>query len=161
MQIVYGEYPPNYKAIAKKFKIKGRDTIVFTYGDKLYIPSGRTPDKYLMRHEETHERQQLAMGVEEWWKQYLDDPDFRFAQELEAYRAQYRSMATLALDQRVGYLNHIATDLAGEMYGNLMTVKEAEAAITDGIVLKHVGSSNKNNRVAKKRQRQNRKKGRK
>lgn len=161
MQIIYGEYPPNYKAITKTFKIEGRNTIVFTYGDTLYIPSGNRPDKPLMRHEETHARQQLAMGIESWWARYLADSDFRFMQELEAYRNQYRSMAELPFENRIGYLNHIATDLAGPMYGDLMTVEEAKTAITDGIILK--GSKthkHKNIRKLKKRQRQNRKRGR-
>lgn len=162
MQIIYGEYPPNYKDIAKAFKIKGRNTIVFTYGNTLYIPSGNKPDKHLMEHEETHARQQLEMGVDEWWDRYLVDPGFRFMQELEAYRNQYRSMNVLPLDARLGYLNHIATDLAGPMYGDLMTVEEAKAEITKDIILKQPRTAHsKNVRKLKKRERQNRKKGRK
>lgn len=161
MEIIYSEHPPNYKAIAKTFGIKNSGGIVFTYGDKLYVPSGQEPDKPLMRHEETHARQQANIGVKAWWDRYLVDPQFRFEQELEAYRNQYRSMATLTLEQRIGYLNHIATDLAGPMYGNLMTKDQAKAGITEGIILKRVGFAGKNIRKSKKRERQNRKKGRK
>lgn len=162
MQIIYGETPPNYKAIAKTFDIKDKPGVVFTYGDKLFIPSGNEPDKPLLRHEECHARQQNAMGIEEWWNKYLVDPGFRFTEELQAYREQYRAMASLPLEQRIGYLNHIAGDLAGEMYGNLVTVDEAKAYITNGIILKHVGASGgKNTRKLKKLKRQNRKKGRK
>lgn len=161
MEIIYGEHPPNYKAIAKAFGIKNSGGIVFTYGDKLFVPSGQNPDKHLMRHEETHARQQAVVGVEEWWKRYLVDPNFRFMEELEAYRNQYRSMASLSLEQRIGYLDHIATDLCGPMYGNLLTKEEAKAAITKDIILKHIGSTRKDPRKLKKQQRQNRKKGRK
>jgi hypothetical protein len=161
MQIIYGEYPPNYKEICEVFDIKDHPGIVFTYGEKLYIPSGEKPDKHLMSHEETHERQHAEMGADAWWERYLVDPGFRFMQELEAYRNQYRSMATLNLEQRVGYLNHIASDLAGPMYGNILTFEEAKAEITKGIILKHVGmAAGKNTRKAKKRERQNRKKAR-
>lgn len=160
MQIIYGEYPPNYKAIAKTFGIKNSGGIVFTYGNKLFVPSGQKPDTQLMRHEETHERQQTAMGIEEWWDRYLVDPGFRFMQELEAYRNQYRSMASLPLHHRVGYLNHVATDLAGPMYGNLLTLEEAKTEITRDIILKHTGSGGKDIRKLKKLKRQNRKKGR-
>ncbi len=161
MEIVKGEYPPNYKAIAKAFKIKDKKGVVFTYGDELFVPSGGTPDKYLLRHEETHQRQQNAMGVEVWWELYLKDPEFRYNQELEAYRNQYKSMGDLPIEARMSYLEHISTDLAGPIYGNLMTVAEARAVITDGIVPKRPGSFKSNNlRKAKKRQRQNRKKGR-
>lgn len=161
MLIIYGEYPPNYKKIAKTFDIKDKPGVVFTYGHKLYIPSGNEPDKYLLKHEETHERQQLAMGITEWWDRYLVDPGFRFMQELEAYRNQYRSMGTLPLVQRIGYLNHIATDLSGAMYGNLVTKDEAKAEITKDIILKKIHSGTKNTRKAKKLKKQNRKKGRK
>lgn len=162
MQIIYGKYPPNYKAIVKAFDIKGNDGIVFTYGHKLYVPGGQEIDKHLMVHEETHAKQQGAMGVEDWWERYLVDPGFRFMQELEAYRNQYRSMATLQLQVRVGYLNHIATDLSGPMYGNLLTKEQALDEITKGIILKQPKTAHgKNMRKVKKLRRQNRKKGRK
>ncbi len=161
MEIIYGEYPPNYKAIAKTFKIKGRTDIVFTYGYKLYIPSGDRPDKHLMKHEETHARQQAEMGAEEWWARYFVDPQFRFVQELEAYRNQYRSMNTLPLETRIPYLQHIATDLAGPMYGDMMSVADAKTEITRDIILKQPGlAHSKNARKLKKRERQNKKKAR-
>ena len=165
MEIIYDEYPPNYKKIAKTFNIKGRTNIVFTYGDKLYVPGGRTLniDQPLLRHEETHARRQAEMGVEAWYERYLADPGFRFMQELEAYRNQYRAMAELPFERRIGYLDHISSELAGEMYGNLVTKDEAKAEITKGIILKHVGGTKHKHltiRKLKKRQRQNRKKGR-
>lgn len=164
MQIVYGKFPPNYGAITEVFNIKGKTNIVFTYGDTLYVPGGSAIDidKHLLRHEETHTRQQAAMGVEAWWDRYLADPGFRFTQELEAYRNQYRSMATLPLKRRIGYLDHISTDLSGPMYGHLLSKEEAKAEITKDIILKHVGApGHKDLRKLKKIKRQNRKKGRK
>lgn len=159
MNIVY-DYPPNYIAITKAFNIKGKTGIVFTYGDTLYVPGGPDVeiDKHLMRHEETHTRQQEPIGADVWWQEYLKDEVFRFEQELEAYRNQYRSMGQLSLEQRLRYLDHIASDLSGAMYGNLLTKQEAVAAITDGIILKQSSAAS---RKAKKRARQNRKKGRK
>lgn len=133
MKIVY-EKPPNYEAIAKAFDIRNNKTVVFTYGDTLYVPTGRTVnvDKALIRHEETHVRQQNGMP-EYWWKRYLTDPQFRFDQELEAYREQYRDIVKMPFKVKLGYLNHIAKSLAGEMYGNLVTVEEARNMITKGI----------------------------
>jgi hypothetical protein len=167
MQVIYGEKPPNYDAIAKTFNIKGRTNIVFAYGDKLYVPGGKSVnvDTHLLVHEETHANQQAMIGVEKWWERYLEDADFRFLQELEAYRNQYRSMNILPLKHRLDYLNHIATDLAGEMYGNLLSKEDAIRAITDGIILKHPGKSKPgkkhlSERQLKKRARQNKRKGR-
>lgn len=163
MNIIY-DYPPNYKAIAEAFNIKGNEGIIFTYGNSLYVPGGEriSLDKPLIKHEEVHSRQQKKMGVGAWWERFIEDPNFRFTQELEAYREQYRAMAGLTLQQRLGYLDHISSDLSGEIYGNLMTKNEATAAITDGIILKGTKTNkHKNIRKLKKQQRLNRKKGRK
>ena len=165
MEIIYGEHPPNYKAIAKTFKISGRTNIVYTYGNKLYVPGGDriSLDPHLMIHEETHVAQQAEIGVKEWWKKYLADPDFRFIQEVEAYRNQYSSMGVLPLKQRFAYLDHIATDLSGPMYGDMLSKENAVRVITDGIILKPAGDKPRRRDTArklKKRQRQNRKKGR-
>lgn len=164
MEIVYAK-PPNYDMVAKAFNIEDMGGVIFTYGNKLYVPGGEKIhiDKPLMRHEETHARQQKKMGIDLWWEQFLGDRNFRLSQELEAYREQYRAMAGLPLEARIGYLDHIAGDLSGKMYGNLMTKEEAKAVITEGIILKHTkpSSPKADPRRAKKRQRQNRKKGRK
>lgn len=164
MNIIY-DYPPNYKAIAAAFNIKDHQNVIFTYGNDLYVPAGERIiiDKPLTKHEETHSRQQKAIGIETWWERFLEDPGFRFQQELEAYRNQYRAMAGLSLADRLGYLDHICKDLSGEIYGNIVTFEEAKAAITEGIVLKHTRPTahNLDARKLKKRQRQNRRKGRK
>jgi len=163
MEIVY-TYPPNYKKIAAAFNITSHENVIFTYGNQLFVPAGEriVIDKPLMKHEETHARQQRDMGVEEWWERFLEEPGFRFQQELEAYRQQYRAMAGLPLEQRLGYLDHISNDLSGEIYGNMVTFDEAKAAITEGIILKHTkpGKPQHDARRAKKRTCQNRKKGR-
>lgn len=165
MEIVYNQVPPNYKDIVKAFgfTVKDKPGIVFTYGHKLFIPIGLPPDKHLLKHEETHALQQTAMGIEEWWRKYLSDPNFRVLQEIEAYRAQYRTMGALSLSNRIGYLDHMAKDLAGPIYGNLFKNKEeAKRVITDGIILKRPRKKlfRIDPRKLKKRQRQNRKKGR-
>ena len=83
-------FPPNYRDVCKHFNVKGNPNVIFTYGDTLYSPIGNhiTPD--LMIHEETHCKQQTEMGAEEWWNKYFVDAKFRFKQELEAYRNQYK-----------------------------------------------------------------------
>lgn len=168
MEIVYAK-PPNYERVASAFNLEDHPGVIFTYGNKIYVPAGDKLkiDKPLMRHEETHARQQRDIGIEEWWDKFITEPEFRLSQELEAYREQYRNMADLDAPSRMGYLNHICSDLSGEMYGNIMTHEEARVAITDGIVLKHPrlggrgGARGSNVRKAKKVARQNRKKGRK
>lgn len=165
MEIVYAK-PPNYERIAEAFDIENSPGVIFTYGNKLYVPAGERLkiDKPLMKHEETHARQQKAMGIDAWWDNFLNDRNFRLSQELEAYREQYRAMADIPLEQRIGYLDHICKDLSGAMYGNILSYDEAKAVITEGIVLKPTIKARKRGtdlQKLRKRQRQNRKKGRK
>ena len=162
MKIVY-DYPPNYKIIKKAFNLGDHENVIFTYGDELYVPQGEKTklDNPLMKHEETHSRQQLAMGASWWWDRFLSEPQFRLEQELEAYREQYKAMSGLSPDKRAGYLTHIARDLSSEIYGNLMSFEQAVQVITEGIVHKRPSRISKAGRDARKRERKNRKKGRK
>lgn len=123
-------FPPNYEEICKHFDIRGRNTIVFAYGDTLYNPGGGNIDECLMKHEETHERQQHMMGVEPWWQRYLIDPKFRLFQEVEAYQIQYaHAKQILARPGRRALLKHITKDLSGPMYGNIISAEEAERLV--------------------------------
>jgi len=123
-------YPPNYKEITTAFNIKGRRGIIFTYGDTIYNPSkiDITPD--LLAHEEVHQRQQ-GKDPASWWVQYLNDPQFRYEQELAAYRAQYQYAQNFyGRQQRRVILSHVIKALSGPMYGNLVTPAQAKDAIT-------------------------------
>lgn len=132
---VVNEYPPNYEAICEAIPgVKEGESIIFTYGDTVYAPN--TPKElsdHLWQHEATHVNQQKQMGVEEWWAKYLVDPAFRLEQELQAYRVQYnvvKRKRNWQLTEHV--LNQISRDLAGDMYGNILTKAEARKLITRG-----------------------------
>lgn len=124
------ELPPNYEEICKT--LSPNDKTVFTYGQTLYVPHipedmELPPD--LMVHEEIHAKQQT--NPVEWWNKYLSDQDFRFSQELEAYAAQWNYVNNLEV-KRAGkekFLDMIARDLSGEMYGNLFSHGEAQSKI--------------------------------
>jgi hypothetical protein len=104
--------PPNYKLLAKHFPMKGNE--IFTYGNKIYTQSRLS--SALLAHEKVHVRQQLKMGVEIWWKKYIEDREFRFQQELEAHRAEFRAGGKLVV---------IAERLASPLYGSLVSVDVA------------------------------------
>lgn len=164
MKIAY-DYPPNYAELKKVFKLEGHENVIFTYGDTLYIPAGEGTviDKPLMKHEETHSRQQKEMGVQWWWDRFLSEPNFRMEQEIEAYRNQYAAMGDLPLQQRQAYVTHMAKDLSSEIYGNIMKFEDAVKVICQDITFKRklFGRGSNTLRKAKKAARQNRKKGRK
>lgn len=127
LKVVIGK-PPNYDEIAHHFDLRGKD-VVFTYGNTLYNPGGNKIEEHLMMHEEVHAEQQKV--PHKWWKQYLKDSKFRLEQELEAYAVQYRYASEMIRDKNrlYNFLNRIASDLAGPIYGNVLTQGEAESKI--------------------------------
>jgi len=132
MKIV-NSYPPNYELINNCFRLQGRSGVIFTYGDTIYNPSGIEIAPDLIIHEETHQRQQAALGVDNWWELYLNNREFRLEQEIEAYRNQYAfAKSHYGRDQRRKLLDHIAKTLAGPLYGNLMSPKQAKEIILNG-----------------------------
>lgn len=130
MPKVVTAFPPNYKQICAAIPgVLKNKAICFTYGDTVYNPAGATLQPHFLAHEHTHIEQQK--DPDEWWAKYLADPQFRLEQEIEAYRVQYQFAARHGnRDDRRFLLKHIARDLSGPMYGNLLTKAEAVKAIT-------------------------------
>lgn len=128
---VKSERPPNYDEIAKTFDIEGKP-VVFTYGDMLYNPGRGNIPGHLMKHEETHAAQQTDPVA--WWRQYLKDPQFRTQQELEAYQVQYKYFCKKEKNPhlRLRFLEHIARDLASEVYGKCISYQDALTQIEHG-----------------------------
>jgi hypothetical protein len=135
---ITNDKPPIWASIKTLFDFNERTTI-FTYGDTIYNPAGVriTPD--LIAHESIHEVQQSAMnifglwGAARWWKKYLHNPQFRFDQELEAYRAQYKFVkARIQESNKLStYLINLAYALSGSMYGNVCGFGEAMRRIKE------------------------------
>lgn len=134
MRIVY-ELPPArvYKACVKQFGVSFDDGVVWTYGDTIHTKYPIN-DGSLIEHECTHIKQQKKIGVIEWWDKYLEDEEFRFTQELEAYQAQWKWIKknVKGRNDQFKMLTKIARDLSGTMYGNLITYQEALTKIKNG-----------------------------
>ena len=127
-------YPPNYEQIAKVFGKAAIRNAVFTYGQTIYTPKGLPIPGHLIHHEKVHMKQhaQTAGGPDFWWSRYLDDPEFRLSQEVEAYRAQYRYvLKNHGREDRRQILSYIVRSLASPMYGNLVTKDLARKLITE------------------------------
>lgn len=123
------EFPPNFNEIAKALDISDVSP-VFAYGDTLYNPTGGPISEDLMKHEQVHEQQQQALGVENWWSLYLEKPTFRLEQELQAYREQYKAIQTMPRAARRYKTREMARNLSGKMYGNIINFEEALELIT-------------------------------
>ena len=85
----------------------------------------------LYEHEMTHIKQQ-GDDPEGWWKKYLEDPEFRFSQELSAYGNQWQYVKLNYSDNKMLLLlNHMARTLASPMYGSLVSEEKAKELIMD------------------------------
>lgn len=126
------DFPPNIADIASVLDIRGLRA-VFTYGDELYNPTGGDISEDLMAHEETHAKQQAAIGKDQWWAMYLTDEKFRLKQEAEAYQAQYGfARNNYNRDLRRRLLAELARGLSSKMYGNIINKQQAKEIIENG-----------------------------
>lgn len=119
------EKPPNWNEITKHFPVEW-DGVIVTYGDTIHCNKEIGPQKEA--HESIHISYQLEMGVEEWWKKYFEDPNFRLLQETVAYLNEAKWIQDNIKDKNARFkkLNQIATDLSSPMYGNIISKEEAK-----------------------------------
>lgn len=104
-----------------KFPMILDDTTTMVWGNTMYRVAGSDNlSNHFLAHEETHIRQQRnkLFGLI-WWTRYVFSKRFRLNQELEAYREQYKVSGDPTI------LHKIAQDLSGNLYGNIISYKEA------------------------------------
>lgn len=121
--------PDIFYRLQSKFGVRF-DTIAITIGNVCH-----TADKDLFQkrpdieiHENVHRLQQEKAGdVEMWWDLYMDNPDFRLKEEIQAYQAQARYIKEFAPDLNKNFkmLQSLARELSGPTYGNLLSFSEA------------------------------------
>lgn len=129
--------PPMFEEIDRVFHVRGQP-VVFTWGTRVYNPTGIKVMPQIIAHEAVHsERQTDSTGqndearLRKWWERYLEDPEFRLDEEIHAHRGEYRWLANQTRDRntRNRYLLHVARKLAAPLYGGLITAREAARQI--------------------------------
>lgn len=126
------EYPPIYEKVEKAFNLKGKKPL-FAYDGVIYNPHAGIVDDFIVVHEEVHFAQQNKhpKGVDGWWNDYIENKHFRFEQELEAFRAQYKALVAVVKDRNYldRYVTMLADELSGPLYGNLIGKRGAAKII--------------------------------
>lgn len=112
---------PYLKRYKDQFGID-EDTVAFPYKNKIYSNSPLPQE--LVIHEEVHFKQQEEIGADIWQERYLADPNFRVSCEVEAYRKQL-SLFKDNKDTQDAVRIQCAKALSSQMYGNILTYKEA------------------------------------
>lgn len=135
MNVVHGK-PPNWDELLKFFPDANPMQLVVTYGDTIYLCQPHMkmyPD--LLAHEGTHVRQQTNMGAGAWWNRYYTENEFRFEQEIEAFRAQYLCRMKEVKDRNklAQFLSERARCLSSPMYGSMVKYADAMKLIRNGL----------------------------
>ena len=108
--------------------------IMFTYHESIYTNQKISEDYFI--HEMAHYVRQGAGENKEmadkWWYEYCTKPDFRYQEELLAYREQYHFMqGRLNKPQAFEYAKFLAKELSSEKYGKLYSFNKALASIIE------------------------------
>ena len=112
IKIKFSTIPPAgiYEQARDMFGVDFRQGVVFTVGDTIHANKFPLP-AHLYAHEKTHVIQQRAYsgGPNAWWARYFTDVYFRYSQEMEAYRVQYKYYCTEEKDRnkRAVFLHHL------------------------------------------------------
>lgn len=101
------------------------ENTIFALGEDIYTNKELTPD--LLVHEIQHLKQQQRDGTKEWLYDYLYVPKKRLEYEIDAYRAQLRSIKDRNHKNKIRLLS--ARTLSSSLYGNIITYEEALAKL--------------------------------
>jgi hypothetical protein len=97
------------------------DDTIFTLYPHIYTNNKLTPD--LLVHESTHLKQQVKIGVKEWVREFIEEPQKRIDFEVEAYKNQLRSIKDR--NKRHDCRIWASETLSGALYGNIISKQEA------------------------------------
>lgn len=103
----------------KHFEID--ENTIFALGEDIYTNNDLPPD--ILIHEQVHLKQQAKIGVKEWVYDFLYTPAKRLEYELEAYRAQLKSIKDR--NQRNKVRIQCAYNLSSGLYGNIISKQDA------------------------------------
>lgn len=127
------ERPPMWDEIVAAFPRAAAPGIIFSWGSTIYYPFPIAPlTPALYAHEAVHAWRQSRMGIEAWWRRYINDPAFRLQEEIPAHRAEYHAHAGTGRAAERAALSVIAKRLASPLYGGLITLDRARRLLTRG-----------------------------
>ena len=133
VEIIKGPFP-GFEEVKKEFPDIEEKNTVFAFGNKIYIPHKVGED--IIAHEMVHCRRQgyTEDGAKDWWIKYYEDNNFRFNEELIAYKAQYQFFKQYAKNNDREtlwkYGMNLAAYLTGPLYKNMADLNSCYKQIT-------------------------------
>lgn len=121
------DYPPNYSEIVQAFPQVLKQRVIFAYAPYIYAPHSTEIAPELIAHEKVHIARQMDGGVQEWWYLYIEDPEFRYEEELLAHVEEYKTVLASTQNRNIrrSALKIIAKKLSAPLYGRMMTPEKA------------------------------------
>lgn len=134
-QEIIRDFPPLYEEIDAAFGVAGRENVIFSFGDRLYVPRFRgeiCPS--LLAHEAVHgSRQGRGRKITDWWHRYIENRTFRLTEEILAHQAEYRYLLEHGnRGERRRALRQTAERLASPLYRCLVSRSVAEDMLRQG-----------------------------
>lgn len=120
------QLPPNFDLI--RIAVNPPADAIFCFGEDLYNPSGQEIPEDVLYHESIHTKQQ-GKNPGQWWNEWINNKDFRYEQELEAYTHQYHFIKK---HYPARAAKEALTDLARNLktiYGLNINLQETESKI--------------------------------
>jgi hypothetical protein len=111
------DFPPNILEIDAHFHCIG-DSVLYAYGDTIYNPKGIHVPNFLLAHETIHMMRQMTTTPEAWWTKYIEDEEYRYAEELAAHRVEFAVLSQQIADRnaRAKLLMLTAARLTAPLY---------------------------------------------
>jgi len=143
--VIVNELPPNFAELNAKFNLESvKLSVYFCWGDTIYNPGGEPIHPSIIAHEQVHcDRQSQYRAIDPggppgWWRRYIDDVEFRLAEEVPAHRAEFQWwLKQPGIEKPVpgfrskkdAMLLAIATRLTSPIYGKMIRLHDARRLI--------------------------------
>jgi hypothetical protein len=130
--LIIVERPPNFDQILAAFPDADKPGVIFAFGEHIYNPSGKIIPAPLVAHEHVHlDNQKMYVNPELWWTMYIEDPEFRYKEELYAHVAEFKAqLAGLDRNRKSKLLMATAARLVAPLY-NYVPPRKLTAAMFD------------------------------
>lgn len=132
-QTVVHDRPPLWDEIVAAFPQARNPGVIFSWGDRIFDPSGDHLPPDLLAHEAVHGERQGTneQKIRDWWQRYIEDPSFRLAEEIPAHQAEFRWLIEHGnRSQRRKALRHVTERLAAPLYRYGITPAKARELLS-------------------------------
>ena len=119
------EIPPIYQQLHDKFGVEWNDGLIIAYDNIIYSKNDVAPQKVV--HEVIHLDRQKELGVEAWYRLYLESDQFRLEEEIIAYVAEANFVKKNIKDRELRFhiIHEIAKNFSSDVYGSIISFSDA------------------------------------